>query len=88
MGKPRVASDIAWPAPSVSPSPVATPAVAPAAIVDQTGCGDAWRAALLFGLEQDWPLVRCAELGNRMGALKIAQRGPQNYEVDRAALGL
>ena len=64
------------------------PAVAPAAIVDPTGCGDAWRAALLFGLEQDWPLVRCAELGNRMGALKIAQRGPQNYEVDRAPLGL
>ena len=53
------------------------------AVVDPTGCGDAWRGALLFGLEQGWPLARCAALGNRIGALKIAQRGPQNYEVDR-----
>jgi adenosine kinase len=30
-------------------------------------------------LEQAWDLVRCAELGNKMGALKIASRGPQNY---------
>ena len=53
-------------------------AVQPAAVVDPTGCGDAWRGALLFGLEQGWPLARCAELGNKVGALKIAQRGPQN----------
>ena len=50
-------------------------------VVDPTGCGDAWRGALLFGLEQGWPLVRCAELGNKIGALKIAQQGPQNYHV-------
>lgn len=64
------------------------PAVKPAAIVDPTGCGDAWRGALLFGLEQGWPLEKCALLGNRIGALKIAQRGPQNYTVDRQQLGL
>ncbi|WP_287878637.1 carbohydrate kinase family protein [Acidovorax sp.] len=58
------------------------PAVQPAQVVDPTGCGDAWRGALLFGLERGWPLVRCAELGNRVGALKIAQRGPQNYRLD------
>jgi adenosine kinase len=58
------------------------PPVPPAAVVDPTGCGDAWRGALLFGLEQGWDLVRCAALGNRMGALKIACRGPQNYSVD------
>lgn len=56
--------------------------VQPAAVVDPTGCGDAWRGALLFGLERGWDLLRCAELGNRMGALKIAQRGPQNYQLD------
>jgi adenosine kinase len=50
-------------------------------VVDPTGCGDAWRGALLFGLEQGWPLVRCAELGNKIGALKIAQQGPQNYHL-------
>ena len=64
------------------------PGVKPTAVVEPTGCGDAWRGALLFGLEQGWPLARCAELGNRIGALKIAQRGPQNYQVDRKALGL
>jgi adenosine kinase len=58
------------------------------AVVDPTGCGDAYRAALLYGLEQGWPLARCAALGSQLGALKIAQRGPQNYQVDRAALGL
>ncbi len=58
------------------------PAVQPQRVVDPTGCGDAWRGALLFGLEQGWPLVRCAELGNRLGALKVAERGPQNYVLD------
>ncbi|RRD56354.1 carbohydrate kinase family protein [Comamonadaceae bacterium OH2545_COT-014] len=62
------------------------PAETPAAIVDPTGCGDAWRGALLHGLEQGWPLARCAVLGNRLGALKVAARGPQNYQVDCAAL--
>jgi adenosine kinase len=64
------------------------PAVAPTAVVEPTGCGDAWRGALLFGLEQGWALARCAALGNQLGALKIAQRGPQNYQVDRQALGI
>lgn len=63
-------------------------AVKPTAVIEPTGCGDAWRGALLYGLEQGWPLARCAALGNRLGALKIAQRGPQNYLVDRQALGL
>lgn len=58
------------------------PATTPTQVVDPTGCGDAWRGALLFGLERDWPLMRCAELGNRVGALKIAQRGTQNYTLD------
>lgn len=58
------------------------PPVKAAAVVDPTGCGDAWRGALLFGLEQGWSLPKCAALGNQVGALKIAQRGPQNYTVD------
>lgn len=51
-------------------------------IADPTGCGDAFRAALLYGLEKGWPLARCAELGNRLGALKIACHGPQNHLLD------
>ena len=52
------------------------------AVVDPTGCGDAFRGALLFGLEQGWSLARCAALGNRVGACKIASRGGQNYTLD------
>ncbi|MES2402369.1 MAG: carbohydrate kinase family protein [Pseudomonadota bacterium] len=51
-------------------------------VLDPTGCGDAFRGALLFGLEQGWSLVKCAELGNRVGAHKIAYRGGQNYTLD------
>ncbi len=64
------------------------PPVKAAAVVDPTGCGDAWRGALLHGLEQGWSLVRCAALGNQIGALKIAQRGPQNYTVNLKEIGL
>ena len=66
-------------------------AVAPvkaAAVVDPTGCGDAYRGALLYGLENGWTLERCAALGNRLGAMKIAERGPQNYMLERTSLGL
>ncbi|CAM3470785.1 carbohydrate kinase family protein [Polaromonas hydrogenivorans] len=58
------------------------PPVKAEAVVDPTGCGDAFRGALLFGLEQGWSLVRCAVLGNRVGAHKIASRGGQNYTLD------
>jgi adenosine kinase len=51
------------------------------AIVDPTGCGDAFRAALLYGLERGWSLDRCARLGNRVGALKISHRGGQTHRV-------
>ena len=64
------------------------PAVKPTAIVDPTGCGDAWRGAMLFGLERGWSLAECAALGNHVGALKIAVRGPQNYVIDREQLGV
>jgi adenosine kinase len=56
-------------------------AVPAAQVVDPTGCGDALRGALLFGLAQGWPLERCVALGNRVGALKIAYRGGQNHPV-------
>ena len=58
------------------------PPVTAADVLDPTGCGDAFRAALLFGLEKGWPLLKCAELGNRVGAHKIASRGGQNYTLD------
>jgi len=57
------------------------PGVAASEIIDPTGCGDAFRAALLYGIERDWPLLRCIELGNRVGAIKIACRGGQNHAL-------
>ena len=56
-------------------------------VLDPTGCGDAFWAALLFGLEKGWSLLKCAELGNRVGALKIASRGGQNYTLDIDQIG-
>jgi adenosine kinase len=55
------------------------PGVAATEVVDPTGCGDAFRAGLLYGLERGWSLVRAAALANRLGAVKIAQRGGQNH---------
>lgn len=63
---------------------VHVPAVKASAVVDPTGCGDAYRGALLYGLENGWSLERCAALGNHLGSVKIAQRGPQNYHFSLA----
>ncbi len=57
------------------------PGVQAVEVLDPTGCGDAFRAALLYGLEKGWDLARCAALGNRLGALKIASKGPQNHSL-------
>jgi adenosine kinase len=64
------------------------PGVKAVEVLDPTGCGDAFRGALLYGLERGWTLERCVSLGNRVGAIKIASRGGQNHHLDRAALGL
>lgn len=52
-------------------------------VVDPTGCGDAFRAALLYGIEQGWTLERSVALGNRLGALKVGFRGGQNHPADQ-----
>jgi adenosine kinase len=59
---------------------------AAAELVDPTGCGDAFRAGLLYGLERGWSLTQSARLGNRLGAIKISSRGGQNHHIDAAAL--
>ncbi len=59
------------------------PCAKPSAIVDPTGCGDAFRAGLLYGLAHgmDWPIT--GRLASLLGALKIAQRGGQNHTFNR-----
>jgi adenosine kinase len=64
------------------------PGVAATHVLDPTGCGDAFRGALLYGIERGWSLERCVELGNRVGAIKIASLGGQNHRLDRSALKL
>jgi len=64
------------------------PGVKAEAVVDPTGCGDAFRGGLLYGLANGWDLVKSVTLANRIGAIKIAAAGPQNYTLDRAALGV
>lgn len=54
--------------------------------VDPTGCGDAYRAGLLYALAHKLPLEQGARLGSLMGALKVARQGPQSIELDLAAI--
>jgi adenosine kinase len=62
------------------------PCVKPEAILDPTGCGDAFRAGLLYGINNgmDWAVT--GRLASLIGALKIAQRGPQNHRFTRASI--
>jgi adenosine kinase len=62
------------------------PAVKAEAVVDPTGCGDAYRSGLLYALEHGLPLADGARLGAVMGALKIARSGPQSIVEDRDAV--
>ena len=64
------------------------PAIQTDTVVDPTGCGDAFRASLLFGIERGWDLIDCIRLGNRVGAIKIASRGGQNHVLDKFLLML
>ncbi|MGA8049159.1 MAG: carbohydrate kinase family protein [Burkholderiales bacterium] len=52
-------------------------------VVDPTGCGDAYRAGLLYGLGHNWDWPSTARLGAVMGAIKIAHRGAQNHVPSR-----
>ncbi len=52
--------------------------------VDPTGCGDAFRGGLLFGLARNMSLLDSARLGNIMGGLKVVHRGGQNHPLDCA----
>ena len=59
------------------------PPVPADAVVDPTGCGDAYRAGLLYGIAHEWDWASTGKLGAVMGALKIAQRGAQNHTTSR-----
>jgi adenosine kinase len=58
--------------------------VAPAeAVIDPTGCGDAYRAGLLYGIGKGWEWEKTGRLASLMGSIKIAHRGGQNHKLTR-----
>jgi adenosine kinase len=63
------------------------PCVDADAIVDPTGCGDAYRAGLLYGIANGYDWVRTGRLAAVMGAIKIAHRGGQNHRPSREEIG-
>jgi len=65
---------------------VQIPCVRAEKVVDPTGCGDAYRAGLLFGLERglDWPTT--GRLASLLGSLKIAYRGGQSHHFTAAEI--
>lgn len=65
---------------------LAIPCVKVDQVVDPTGCGDAFRAGMLFGLtnDMDWPTA--GRLASLMGSIKIEHQGPQNHVLSRAEI--
>lgn len=64
----------------------AIPAVPAERVVDPTGCGDAFRGGLLYGIEKGLDWATTGRLASLMGSLKIATQGPQNYWLSREQL--
>lgn len=64
------------------------PPMAALQVVDPTGCGDAYRAGLLYGIVQGWDWPVCGRLASVMGALKIESRGAQNHKPTRDQIQL
>jgi adenosine kinase len=60
------------------------PCVTPKAVVDPTGCGDAYRAGLIHGLLRGLDWETTGRVASLMGAIKIESRGPQNHSFTQA----
>jgi adenosine kinase len=56
-------------------------------VVDPTGCGDAFRAGLLYGLASGYDWQTTGRLASLLGSIKIAQRGGQNHRYTRDEIG-
>jgi adenosine kinase len=59
------------------------PGIQPERVVDPTGCGDAYRAGLLYGIAQGMDLELAGRLASLLGGIKIAERGAQNHRFTR-----
>ncbi len=61
---------------------ITIPAAKPKAILDPTGCGDAYRAGLLYGLMNELGWEVTGRIASLMGAIKIENNGTQNHSID------
>ena len=59
------------------------PVATPEALIDPTGCGDAYRSGLLYGISKGWNWEKTGRLASLMGSIKIAHRGGQNHKLTR-----
>ena len=62
---------------------IVIPAVRPEAIVDPTGCGDAYRAGLIYGLQNGLDWETTGRIASLMGSIKIAHSGTQHHRFTR-----
>ncbi|SNX29002.1 adenosine kinase [Polynucleobacter meluiroseus] len=62
------------------------PPVSVAKVQDPTGCGDAFRGGLLFGLENNMDWETTGRLASLMGSIKITHQGPQNHQVSKTEI--
>ena len=63
------------------------PCVEADAVVDPTGCGDAYRSGLLYGIANGWDWQRTGSLAAVMGAIKVAHQGCQSHTPTRDEIG-
>jgi adenosine kinase len=66
---------------------IAIPAARADAVVDPTGCGDAYRAGLICGITRQLDWETTGRLASLMGAIKVTRAGTQNHRLDLASLG-
>jgi len=59
------------------------PSVKPKSVQDPTGCGDAYRAGLLYGLMNDLDWETTGRIASLMGSIKIEHQGPQNHSFTK-----
>ena len=59
------------------------PSVRPEAVVDPTGCGDAYRAGLIFGLQNGLDWETTGRVASLMGSIKVAHAGTQHHHFTR-----
>lgn len=68
--------------PNTQPIPTEIPIFKPEQIVDPTGCGDAFRAGLIYGIKNRISIEKSAKIGSWIASKAVAQKGTQKHKVD------